>query len=173
MKKIIALLFALQCFAANASLITFDLSNNTPIAGDTLLVDIVINNINADAAELTFDIDFDDVALSFLGFTVADDVLNFGGFGSADEDLFTTGILNVGAYWFFASDKPGTSFTLGQLSFDVAGTLQETFSASNFFAADESYNQINAQSLPQVPVPAPATFVLLALGLVGLRFIKK
>ena len=102
---------------ANASLITFEVNGDSFTAGETVLVDVIINDINPDAAEFTFNTVFDDIALAFNGFTLSDDVFNTAVFGSGDLSFLNPSLVNLGAFWISELDVPGSSFTFGQISF--------------------------------------------------------
>lgn len=171
MKYLFAILFSAFCYSANASLISFDLDNPNPTTGEQLLVDVVVNNLNPEAAELSFDIAFDDTSLLFDYFILGDDVLFSGGFGAIDTDLFSSGLLNAAAFWTFASDKPGTSFVLGQIAFNVLADLSPSFNVSNVFAADNNFSQIPSQGSTQVPLPA--TIFMFLVGLVAMRGLRR
>ncbi|MBU2869505.1 cohesin domain-containing protein [Colwellia sp. E2M01] len=158
--------FALST-TANANLITFTPDQASYGTGDSVLVDVMINNINPEAAEFGFDISFDDAALSFDEFTFDNSVLSSAIF--ADASQFMSGSITVFSTWLDAIDVPGSNFSLGQMRFSALTEQAVSFGVDDLYLADNNYNSVSAHGPVAVSAPNSALLILLACGFFSLR----
>lgn len=158
MKKLMLLIMTLFTVQANAGLLTFSTNQTSYLANESVLVDITVNNINPDAAELSFDMSFNESLLAFNSFVFSNEVINSAFFTDADT-FKANNILTIYSSWFSAVDLPATSFTLGQVSLTALASLKTTFTDSNLYVADEFFNQLPPEA-SQTNIPEPQTLLL-------------
>ena len=168
MKFLAVLLSLAVMFNANAGLITTQSDQATYNAGDTILVDLFVNDANPVLDWLSVDFNFDSTQFLFNDFTVTDDVfLNSYYYGA--YEVGTTFNVEVGFFsgW---SDFLGTSFKLGQAEFTaLEHTASPKFTIENVIALDVNYADVD----PQVSaVSEPSTVALFSL-MAGLVFMRK
>ncbi|XPF93142.1 PEP-CTERM sorting domain-containing protein [Colwellia sp. RE-S-Sl-9] len=163
MKKVILTFLTLLAFNVNAGLITTTSDQVTYNAGDTVLVDLFINEANPSIDWLQVEYLFNNTELSFEGFSITNEVFDNTYYDDifADVDLLT---IQVGflADW---SNFLGTSFQLGQLEFTaLSSSVSADFTLADVFAEDKDFNPVSVQAVPE-----PSAIALFALGLLALR----
>jgi hypothetical protein len=161
------LCFVMMSYNANATLLSFTTDKLTYEQADTVLVDVFVNNINSEAAEFGFDLGFNDLALSYEGFTFDDSV--FFSAVIADASLFASNAVTFFNAWFDSADVPAASFKLGQLRFSALSATTPSFNVSNLYLADSNFNEVSAHNSVQVPLPNSALLILIALAMFSLR----
>ncbi|MGJ8679672.1 hypothetical protein [Paraglaciecola sp.] len=170
--KFLAVLFSLAlAFNANAGLITAQADQTSYNTGDTVTVDLYINNLNPIADYLLLDYAFDSSELAFDSFQFADSVWdNTEGFLDADGSTFDGLIaftIDLVDNW---SDTLGTSFKLGQGQFTaLQDSVSADFDLSILLAEDANFNVIPDD---QIQVSAPSGIALFSL-FAGLVFMRK
>jgi hypothetical protein len=168
MKKLIIVLISFLSLQTQASLISFETNQMSYLNGEQVIVDVLVNNINPDAAEFDFDITFDSSALTFDRFAFSDDVL-FSAF-IFDAQLASSGdMVDVFSLWFDSIDLPASSFNLAQVTFVAKTDITPLFSVENLAVFDNAYNELP----PQAQVPEPETLILFSLALLGLTGKRK
>ncbi|MEO9947106.1 MAG: hypothetical protein ABJH28_04770 [Paraglaciecola sp.] len=171
MKKLAVIIttfvLTLASLQSQASLINLSTDQASYNSGDTVLLDISVTNINPAAAELGFNVNFDSLALTFDSFDFSMDVLSSAFFPMADLSFFDDNIIEVFVLWFDSADLPGTSFSLGQVSFTAVQAFSGSFEVSDTYLADVTGADVE---LTAIDVPAPASSLLLMLTclLIGL-----
>lgn len=154
--KYLAVLFSLVLtFNANASLITAQADQSSYNTGETVTVDLYINNLNPIADFLLLDYAFDSTELAFDFFDFTDSVWN-NTEGFLDADGFTFDGLIAFTIDFVDnwSDTLGTSFKLGQGQFTaLQDSVSADFELSVFLAEDANFNIIPDEEL-QIAAPA-------------------
>lgn len=162
MKKIAILITALALTLASlqsqASIIKLSTNQINYNLGDTVLLNISLENINPDTAELRFNLNFDSSTLSFDFFDFSTDVLSTAFISEGDLSFFDNSIIEIFVLWFDSADLPATSFSLGQASFTAQQDYRSEFEVTDSYLADADGMDIDTLS---VEVPAPAAGLLL------------
>lgn len=164
------LVLTLASLQSQASLINLSTDQASYSSGETVLLDISVSNINPTAAELGFNVNFDSLALSFDSFDFSIDVVSTAFFPAADLSFFDDNIIEVFVLWFDSTDLPGTSFSLGQVSFTANQAFSGSFEVSDAYLADATGADVE---ITPVSVPAPATGLLLMFTLLLIGLMKK
>lgn len=160
MKTILILILAISCFTAKAGLITYSSSNTGEVTqNDTVSVDVLINNINPEIAELEFEVLFDDSLFTFEGFSFSTGVQSSAFITDSYETLFSS--VNLYALWFDSLDVPGTSFNLGTLSFKAITNANLQLTEQLVFIGDNFGGSVSNPQ--QVPEPSTIFMILLAV----------
>jgi|GEM_PF-5116331 len=154
-------------YNANANLLSFTTDKGSYTLGETVLVDIFVNDINYEAAEFGFDVKFNDSALTFRSF-MFDDAVFFSAI-ITEADQFTSNTITLFSAWFENIDLPATSFKLGQLSFSALSEQIPTFNTNNLYVADNNFNDLTPQGSVAIPLPNSALLILLALTIFVFR----
>jgi hypothetical protein len=194
MKKLylfsVVVLFA--CGMASSSFaLTLGLSpsSQTILPGASTSVDITISGLGDGSGPSlgVFDLDvtFDDSIIGFNSATYGDpvlgDQLDLFGFGSWTEtDASTAGTVNMFELSFDwvddLNDFQADSFILGTLFFDAVGIGSSLLEFSFIDLGDAeglplTVDEVNSASINVVP--EPSTFILLAIGISGLVYMRK
>ncbi|MEG3768501.1 hypothetical protein [Alteromonas sp. 14N.309.X.WAT.G.H12] len=156
-----SLLFCCVSAHSQATSINLNTDKGSYDAGETVLLDVSIVDIDANAAELGFDLLFDETALSFDNFDFSTDILSSAFFYAADLSFFDNNIVEIFTLWFDSADLPASSFSLGQATFTATSAFDGDFSILDFYLADAFGNDID---VTPTSVPAPATGGLLLLA---------
>lgn len=173
--KFLIFIFTLACtLNANAGLITTQSDKDNYSAGDTILVDFYVNNLNEEVNDLQVEFNFDDALFEFVDFSWIDSdaVWDFFAFGGAF--LYDIDLLNV---YVFGLDGPldsdsitdvvGSSFKLGSVEFTaLSDSASPNLTVANTVAQDYYFNDVAAQAVPE-----PSTTALFAL-VAGLMFMR-
>lgn len=169
MKKFILIMLTVFTAHANAGLISYNSDKTSYLTGETVFVDLFVNNINPNAAELFFDYSFNDIELTFNSFTFSDDVLNSAFITNADT-FSSPSILTIESIWFDSLDLPASSFELGQISFTAKQANTPVFEINNLEVNDINYNNL----APQIAsVSEPQTWLLFMLTIIGFILKRK
>jgi hypothetical protein len=156
-----------MCTNAQANLLSFTPNQVSYNAGDTVLIDIFVNNINPEAAEFEFDLGFDNLALTYNLFTFDDSV--FFSAVTSEADVFSVGTISFFTSWFDEADVPGPNFRLGQISFTALTANTPNLIVSNLYLADDNFNEVTPHPSVTVPLPSSALLILMALAVFTLR----
>ncbi|TYK66559.1 cohesin domain-containing protein [Colwellia echini] len=152
---------------ANASLITFTPDKANYNAGESVLVDVMVNNINPEAAEFGFDIIFDNNALSFDEFTFDNSVLSSAIFTDASQ--FMSGSITIFSAWLDAIDVPSANFNLGQIRFSALSSEAVSLTVADLYLADNNFNSVSEHATVNVSAPNSALLLLAGFSLFSLR----
>lgn len=171
--KILVLMFTLLCAAgAQAGLITVSTDQNTYNTGDTVIVELGVQNMNPAIDFLELDFSFDLAELEFVAFSWFDSAVlfDFGAFGDAFLDFFSDDMVIVQASFLDGIVDVATStFALGQLEFVAQSDLTSVnLSLDSIFAQDFDFNEIAEADL-QVSAPALGLLVLTGFALLLTR----
>ncbi|MDO6693302.1 hypothetical protein Q4574_08400 [Aliiglaciecola sp. 3_MG-2023] len=170
MKFLVFILFSTLAMNANAGLITTETDQTSYSSGETITVDILVNDINPAIDFLAFDFGYDDSLIEFVdnSWFDSDDVFNFGAFG--DAFTFVPNTVIVQAFFLDGiTDIVGTSFKLGELQFTaLTNTNTPLFSSTIVDAIDVNFNDIE----PQITVSEPAGIALFSIA-AGIFLIRR
>jgi len=169
MKKTIALLMLIFAVKAQAGLLTIDISNDSPVVGDVVNVNILVNGL-ADTDLFTIDLVFDTASFSYNETTLSSDLFTTNPFSFFQVNAYQNRI----ALSFLDFEPIRTAdFVLASFDLTVLQSGHSDFSFSNvkFYApvlvgglaliVDSSDRAlINATSIPE-----PATWLLLPFAL--------
>ncbi|MCV2351251.1 cohesin domain-containing protein [Paucibacter sp. Y2R2-4] len=146
---------------------------NPAVQGSTVSLDVLISGIS-DLYGYQFSLSFDPKILQASGVSEGSFLSSggntFGGNGTIDNSLGSIELVFnslIGAV-------PGVSGngTLAQISFNVTGAGSSTLNFSDVIFLDSSLADLPVQiqngSLQALPVPEPASYLMLAAGLAGL-----
>lgn len=169
---ITSLLLAFFSLQSNASLIQLTADQATYEIGDTVLLDIAIESIHTDTAELGFKLNFDNSAISFDAFNFSDDILNSAFF--APSPFISSNVIDIFVLWWDSSDLPASSFNIGQVSFTAQQAYDQEFRITDAYLANWLGDDIESPTYSvSVPVPEPSTSFIMLLGLLLLPLQKK
>lgn len=170
MKKIVGVFLALISLQSFAGLIAFEPNiTGTISAGQQVVVDVVINDLNPEVAELEFDLLFDDSLFTFDSFEFSDDVF-FTAF-LTDSQYLGSGQLNLFSIWFDASELPGSNFVFGQLALTANSEATAALSSQLIFAGDVTGAPVaNPQ---QVSEPNVLMIFAMLMALLSMTIIKR
>jgi hypothetical protein len=152
---------------SHASIIQLSTDQANYAIGDTVTLDISLEDISSDTAELGFDLVFDSTALTFDSFNFSTDVVNSAFLAFADISFFDNNIIEVFAFWLDSSDLPSTSFNLGQVSFTAQQAYSSEFEITDAYLADENGSDLDSPSVSvSTPVSAPSAGILMMFAFV-------
>lgn len=161
--KFLVFIFSLTLMVkANAGLISAVANQTTYNNGDTVVVDVFVNDLNPALDFLELDFSFDDSVLSFIDNSWFDsaEVFSYGAFGDAFSLSPNTLILQAN-FLNGITDIVGTTFKLGELQFLALNSVNTPlFSSTIITAQDINFNNIDAQRA----VPAPSGLALLSIA---------
>jgi hypothetical protein len=170
MKFLVLVFFFTLAANVNAGLISAETEQTNYNNGDTVTVDIFVNNLNPALDFLELDFGFDDSLLSFVENSWFDSngVFDFGAFGDAFAGFSADTLVIQANFLNGITDVLGTSFKLGELQFTALGDVNMLmFSSSIVTAQDVNFNDVE----PQATVSAPAGLLLCLVSL-GLFLIR-
>ena len=171
---ITSLLFTLVSLQSNAALINLTADQASYAVGDTVLLDITLQDLSLDTAELGFNLNFDSSALTFDSFSFSLDILSSAFFPAADLSFFNDNIVEFFVLWWDSSDLPATSFALGQASFTAQQVYNPAFTITDAYLADVAGKDIDyPRFTSSVPVPEPSASLIMLLSLLILPLQKK
>jgi hypothetical protein len=171
---ITSLLFTLVSLQSNAALINLSSAQASYEVGDTVLLDITVQDLSLDTAEIGFDLSFDSLALTFDSFSFSSDVFDSALFSAADLSFFDNNIVEFFVLWWDSSDLPATSFSLGQASFTAQQAYNPAFTITDAYLSDVAGKDIDYPTFTSsVPVPEPSASLIMLLGLLILPLHKK
>ena len=156
----------------NASLIKLTADHASYEVGDTVLVDISMEGLSLDTAELGFSLEFDSTAISFDFFDFSNDVVNSAWFTAADLSFSDNNLIDFFVIWWDSSDLPATSFSFGQASFTAQQAYNTDFDVKKSYSADVYGTDLDNPSF-SVSVTEPTTSLIMLFGLLLLPLQKK
>jgi len=172
--KFLVLTFSLLCASiAQASLITVTSDQDSYSSGDTVIVEIGVENMNPSIDFIELDVNFDLAELAFENDSWFDSntVLDFGAFGDAFLGLTDDNLIVQVSFLDGIVDFAGNTFALGELAFTAQSDINNVnLGFGDVFAQDFEFNPIDADDLQvQVPSPATAAFLLSGFALMMLK----
>lgn len=158
--KYLLLVLCFLSHAASATLITLDADKANYATNETIELNINVNEMLPDAAELEFDIAFDPVSVEFDFLDIAPSSGVFYDFTDVNA-----GILTVNLWWFSALDVPAGNFNLATALFTALSDVSPVFNVVSMNQYDELGNL-----LQPVAVDEPWALVLFATGLIFMSY---
>lgn len=155
-------------------------------AGQALALQVDINISLEDGVDLAaFDLDlsYDDTLLTFVGYTLTDELGSF-------DDIDGDGWGDEAEDWSWGDDGAGTvSLTAESYLLDLSGQSSDFTIATVYFSGDvaalstvsltyldlvDSYgDSIASDAVSVAPVPEPTTMILLGSGIIGLAGMRR
>lgn len=186
MKKVMVFLCMMFWGNANASLISIELSNTTPVVGETVSVSLKLTGVTSDFASFFSGVEFDSSIFEFVSgsvtsfFPAFDDVITFSGL-DIDDSAADTGFVffNLFEDLLFPISYPAGDYLVAKFDLLVLAegdsvispALTELFAAGAFIG--DMPQSLSAKVSTSAAVPTPATASLFFLIAAGLVFSRK
>lgn len=154
--KYLLLVLCFLTHAASATLITMTPDQTGYVTNDAISLNIEVDEMFTNAAELELEIAFDPTTVAFDFLDIAPSSGVFLGFSDANA-----GLLTINTWWFSALDVPSGSFNLATAMFTALTDVSPVFSLVSMNQYDELGTLIQPTAVDE-----PLGFLLIATGLV-------